>query len=259
MPLGHSILKVLIDYWPIVLHGVGITLFLTFTGSFAGFFIALPIAIYRTAPTRDKKDLFFFIQKFMNFIIALYVQMFRGSPMVVQAMVIYHGIVVVTGVEIDRILAGFIIVSINTGAYLTEILRSGITAVNCKQNDSGNIQPSGHLKKMKTVLPQAIRNILPAACNEIVVNIKDTSTLNVISVVELFFNGKVISADYTGIFQPYFIIFITYVILTFLLSRFFGFVIKMIDKPEDLEEVETEPSYEAVLEFADLNEKTSGG
>ena len=106
--------------------------------------------------------------------------------MIVQSMVIYYGTAQAFGISIDRTIAAIFIVSINTGAYMSEIVRGGIFAVDKGQFEAATALGMTHGQTMrKIVLPQVVRNILPATGNEFVINIKDTSVLNVISVVEL--------------------------------------------------------------------------
>ena len=111
--------------------------------------------------------------------------------MIVQSMVIYYGTAQAFGISIDRTIAAIFIVSINTGAYMSEIVRGGIFAVDKGQFEAATALGMTHGQTMrKIVLPQVVRNILPATGNEFVINIKDTSVLNVISVVELLFLWK---------------------------------------------------------------------
>ena len=116
--------------------------------------------------------------------------------MIVQSMVIYYGSAQAFGISIDRTIAAIFIVSINTGAYMSEIVRGGIFAVDKGQFEAATALGMTHGQTMrKIVLPQVIRNILPATGNEFVINIKDTSVLNVISVVELYFSGNTIATQ----------------------------------------------------------------
>ena len=109
--------------------------------------------------------------------------------MIVQSMVIYYGTAQAFGINLDRTLAAIFIVSINTGAYMTEIVRGGILAVDKGQFEAATALGMTHNQTMRKIvpIPQVVRNILPATGNEFVINIKDTSVLNVISVVELYF------------------------------------------------------------------------
>ena len=120
----------------------------------------------------------------------------------------------------STMLAAFIIVSINTGAYLAEVVRGGINSVDEGQFEACKALGMTHSQTMfNVVIPQTIKSILPAIANEFVVNIKDTSVLNVISVTELFFVSKSIAGSTYQIFQTYLITAIIYFILTFVTTR----------------------------------------
>lgn len=122
-------------------------------------------------------------------LISAYVEVFRGTPMMVQAMIIYWGYAYATGGDtLALIPAGIVIVSINTGAYITEIVRGGIISIDKGQFEGASSIGMSHFQTMVyVVIPQVMRNILPSVSNEFVINIKDTSVLNVIGVTELFF------------------------------------------------------------------------
>ena len=151
--------------------------------------------------------------------------------MIVQAMVIYYGTAQAFGVSLDRTLAAIFIVSINTGAYMSEIVRGGIFAVDKGQFEAATALGMTHGQTMrKIVLPQVIRNILPATGNEFVINIKDTSVLNVISVVELYFSGNTVATQTYQYFQTFFIIAVIYFILTFTVTRILRFVERKMDQ-----------------------------
>ena len=190
-----QVTKILKDNWPQFLRGAGLTLLISITGTIAGLIIGLLIGVYRTAPTAKNKALAL-LQTLFGWFLNVYIEIFRGTPMIVQSMVIYYGTAQAFGVSIDRTIAAIFIVSINTGAYMSEIVRGGIFAVDKGQFEAATALGMTHNQTMrKVVLPQVVRNILPATGNEFVINIKDTSVLNVISVVELYFSGNTIATQ----------------------------------------------------------------
>ena len=131
--------------------------------------------------------------KIANALLTAYTEFFRGTPMIVQAMVIYYGSALAFGIDMDRTFAAIFIVSINTGAYMSEIVRGGIISIDKGQFEAAQAIGMTHTQTMMNVIfPQVIRNILPATGNEFVINIKDTSVLNVISVSELYFATKTV-------------------------------------------------------------------
>ncbi|MGT2808427.1 glutamine ABC transporter substrate-binding protein [Streptococcus iniae] len=215
--------------WRQFLRGTGLTLLISMVGTISGLFIGLLIGIYRTAP-KAKHKLAAFFQKLFGWFLNVYIEVFRGTPMIVQSMVIYYGTAQAFGVSIDRTLAAILIVSINTGAYMSEIVRGGIFAVDKGQFEAATALGFTHGQTMrKIVLPQVVRNILPATGNEFVINIKDTSVLNVISVVELYFSGNTIATQNYQYFQTFSVIAVIYFILTFTVTRILRYIERRFD------------------------------
>ncbi|HZJ77140.1 MAG TPA: amino acid ABC transporter permease, partial [Oscillospiraceae bacterium] len=182
-------------YWPMFIRGAGITLLISIIGTIVGFIIGLTVGVIRTIPIPEKGTKRVFLRT-VNVILSVYVEFFRGTPMIVQSMVIYYGSAVAFGIHIDKLAAAIFIVSINTGAYMAEIVRGGIISIDKGQFEAAHAIGMNHVQTMANViLPQVIRNILPATGNEFVINIKDTSVLNVISVTELYFQTKSIAGN----------------------------------------------------------------
>ena len=107
------------------MRGAGITLLISIVGTIIGLIIGLAIGVFRTAPLSENKAIYG-LQKLVGWILNVYIEIFRGTPMIVQSMVIYYGTAQAFGINLDRTLAAIFIVSINTGAYMTEIVRGGI-------------------------------------------------------------------------------------------------------------------------------------
>lgn len=224
-----QVTKILKDDWPQFLRGAGLTLLISITGTIAGLIIGLLIGVYRTAPIAKNKALAM-LQTLFGWFLNVYIEIFRGTPMIVQSMVIYYGTAQAFGVSIDRTIAAIFIVSINTGAYMSEIVRGGIFAVDKGQFEAATALGMTHNQTMrKVVLPQVVRNILPATGNEFVINIKDTSVLNVISVVELYFSGNTIATQTYQYFQTFTIIAVIYFVLTFTVTRILRYVERRFD------------------------------
>lgn len=222
--------KIVKNNWKALLRGTGVTLLISIIGTIAGLIIGLLIGVYRTAPKASNLILAW-LQKIFGWLLTVYIEVFRGTPMIVQAMVIYYGTAQAFGVSLDRTLAAIFIVSINTGAYMSEIVRGGIFAVDKGQFEAATALGFTHRQTMrKIVLPQVIRNILPATGNEFVINIKDTSVLNVISVVELYFSGNTVATQTYQYFQTFFIIAVIYFILTFTVTRILRLVERKMDQ-----------------------------
>ena len=227
-------------YGMLFLRGTGMTLLVALTGTAFGFIIGLLVAIvratspmpahgHRTAAAAVRSALL----KAVQLLLAAYIQVFRGTPMIVQAVVLYYG-AQYAGVFMDTTFAAIFIISINTGAYMAEIIRGGIFSVDKGQFEAAHAIGMTHWQTMTTVvLPQAIRNILPSVGNELIVNIKDSSVLNVISVSELFFQAKSAAGAYYRYFEVYFIIAVIYLILTLTVSRILRFIEQKMDGPDN--------------------------
>ena len=183
MSFFNDVATVWVKYSAQILGGVGNTMLIAIVGTLIGLLIGLLNGIIRTIP-QVKNKLGAALMKVGNFIITAYVEIFRGTPMMVQAMIIFWGYAYANGgKQLALIPAGIAIVSINTGAYITEIVRGGIISIDKGQFEGAASIGMSHFQTMiYVIIPQALRNILPSVSNEFVVNIKDTSVLNVIGV-----------------------------------------------------------------------------
>lgn len=189
------------------------------TGTLVGFLIGLLIAVIRTIPVRrnaGKAQKIFL--KAVNAVCAAYVEIVRGTPMLVQALIVHYSIFV--PMQVPAMLSAIIIISVNTGAYMAEIARGGILSVDKGQYEGAAAIGMGHFQTMTSVvLPQAIRNIMPSIGNEFVVNIKDSSVLSVISITELMFVSKQAGGAYAKFVPAYVICALIYFVLTFTVTR----------------------------------------
>ena len=227
-------------YGMLFLRGTGMTLLVALTGTAFGFLIGLLVAIVRATspmPTLGRRSAAAAVRgallRAVQLLLAAYIQVFRGTPMIVQAVVIYYG-AQYAGMYMDTTFAAIFIISINTGAYMAEIIRGGIFSVDKGQFEAAHAIGMTHWQTMTTVvLPQAIRNILPSVGNELIVNIKDSSVLNVTSVSELFFQAKSAAGAYYRYFEVYFIIAVIYLILTLTVSRILRFIEQKMDGPDN--------------------------
>lgn len=227
------IIRILENNWPMFLRGAGVTLWISVVGTILGTIIGLIVGVIRTIPVPEKgirKP----ILKVVNGLLSAYIEFFRGTPMIVQAMVIYYGSALAFEINVDRIAAALFIVSINTGAYMSEIVRGGIISIDKGQFEAAQAIGMNHFQTMiNVVLPQVVRNILPATGNEFVINIKDTSVLNVISVSELFFQSKTIAGNNFRYFETFFITCILYFIMTFVITRILRYIEVKMDGPDN--------------------------
>ena len=212
--------NILSKYSGLLLQGLGLTMLIALVGTVIGLIIGLLTGIIRTIPL-SKKRWIYYLQKTVNVIIAVYVEIFRGTPMMVQSMVIYWGFAFMNdGNTLPLIPAGIFIVSINTGAYMAEIVRGGIISIDKGQFEGAYSVGMTHWQAMThVIIPQVLRNILPSISNEFVINIKDTSVLNVIGVMELYYMAGKIQNMTWQIFETYLIICVIYFIMTYSITR----------------------------------------
>ena len=234
MSFLNDVLNIFIKYYPQLLTGVGNTVLIALTSTVAGLALGLLTGVVRTAPM-SKNPILRALHKLLNAIIAIYVEIFRGTPMMVQSMVIYWGYAFATGGDtLPLIPSGILIVSINTGAYMAEIVRGGIISIDRGQFEGAMSIGMTHAQTMfKVIIPQVMRNILPSVSNEFVINIKDTSVLNVIGVTELYYFAGIIKRQNFQTFQTYFVICILYFILTFTITRLLRWVERKLNGNEN--------------------------
>lgn len=222
--------KIIEKYWKQLLLGMGNTLLIALISTLLGLLIGILIGVIRTIPY-SKNPVVRAFQKFVNFLLVCYIEIFRGTPMMVQAMVIYWGYAFATGGNTLPLLpSALFIVSINTGAYIAEIVRGGIISIDKGQFEGAKSLGMNHWQTMiHVIIPQVIRNILPAVGNEFVINIKDTSVLNVIGVVELFYQSQIVQKATWQTFPVYAITCVLYFIMTFTVTRILRLCEKLLE------------------------------
>lgn len=217
--------------------GTLITILLAIVGTFVGLLLGMGLALLRNLKTNKKDNTFIKIIKvFFSKLALCYIQLFRGTPMMVQAMLIYFGgnlILLNAGIQTrwNALFCGLVIITLNTAAYMAEIVRSGINSIDIGQTEAAKSLGMNHFQTMTNIIfPQALKNVIPTIGNELIVNIKDSSVLNVIGVIELYYVGK--DMMNTAMVVPAFaIVAIIYLILTIILSQ----ALKLIENRLDHE------------------------
>lgn len=226
MTFWQSVGYLIKDYGSQFLRGAGVTMLIAIVATIIGFIIGLIVSMIKTIP-RAKVRGWRIVQRVINALLNIYIEVFRGTPMIVQALLIYYGSALFFGIDMKSLTAALLVVSVNTGAYLSEVVRSGINGIDKGQFEGAKAIGMTHRQTMMhVVLPQAVKNILPAIGNEFVINIKDTAVLSVIQVTELFFTSSSIQGSTYLIFQTYFITCVIYFVLTFTVTR----IIRLIEK-----------------------------
>ncbi|RRD39537.1 ABC transporter permease subunit [Leptotrichia sp. OH3620_COT-345] len=242
--------------WGAFLKGTLTTLLVSLTGTIVGFIIGLGVILVKNINTDERTPKLKKIGlKILNTFFSIYVTVFRGTPMIVQSMVIYYGSSQVFNWNFSPMGAALFIVSINTGAYMCEIIRGGIDSIDKGQFEAAQAIGMTHFQMMKNIIfPQMFRIILPAIGNEFIINIKDTSVLNVISVTELFFISKSVAGSYSRYYEVFIITSVIYFFLTFTLSSILKYIEKKIDGPQNfefLDEISTKDTTQGIITGGD--------
>lgn len=160
--------------------------------------------------------------RIFNIISTSYIEFIRGTPLLVQLYIIYYGLPNI-GINLPDFLAGIIALSVNSAAYVAEIIRAGIQAVDKGQMEAARSLGMTHNMTMKyIIIPQAFKNILPALGNEFIVVIKESSIVSVIGIHELMYNADTVRGNTFQPFEPLIVVALIYFIITFTLSKLLG-------------------------------------
>ena len=227
------------------LNGILVTLSISLLGTIIGLIFGLLLAMLRVQKVSDKdSEVKAFFKKLGLYFSKGYIGLFRGTPMMVQAILLYYlvpfAISQATGIPMDTMnkiftwfVSGLITVSLNTTAYLAEVLRGGIESLDQGQTEAARSLGLSYWKTMLyVILPQALKNSMPSIGNEFVINIKDTSVLNVISVIDIYYVATMIKGQYFRFNEPFFIAACIYLILTFVTTRILAFIDKKMEIDE---------------------------
>ena len=235
-------------YAPSYLNGVKNTLILAIVATLLGCIIGLVCGVLNTIPY-SKNDPAWkrFLLKAIRVLVRIYVEVFRGTPMVLQAVFIYYGLpyftdgsVVFSGYS-GMWLASIIVVSINTGAYMAESVRGGIISIDPGQTEGAKAIGMTHVQTMTNViLPQALRNIMPQIGNNFIINIKDTSVMFIIGFIEFFAVHRTIVGNNNMYFPSAAIEMVGYLTLTLAASALLRFVEKKMDGASSYDLVQTD-------------------
>ncbi|MGI6508431.1 MAG: amino acid ABC transporter permease [Saccharofermentanales bacterium] len=203
-------------YKSFYLIGARNTLVISFVSTLIGCVIGFAVGIVQAIPDDDSASKLKRIPlKVFKAILRGYVELFRGTPMIVQAVFIYYGMRMAFGIHMEMWTAAFIIVSINTGAYMAETVRGGILSIDRGQEEGSYALGMTYYQTMLyVILPQTFRNIIPQIGNNLIINIKDTSVLSVISITDLFFVHKSVSGSLYNYFESATIVMVIYLLMT---------------------------------------------
>lgn len=224
------------QYGSSFLRGAGTTMLIAVISTAVGCLIGFGVGIVQTTPIDKAHPVKYFLMKLVRFLLDAYVEIFRGTPMMVQAMFIYYGLAQLFNIHLGTMEAALFIVSINTGAYMAETVRGGILSIDPGQTEGAKAIGMTHVQTMNAViLPQALRNIMPQIGNNLIINIKDTCVLSVIGTVELFFATKSVAGAMYTYFEAFTITMVIYFVLTFSCSRLLRLWESKMDGPDSYE------------------------
>ncbi len=198
--------------WKYLWDGLGVTLKVTFFAVLIGILLGFTIAIIRS--THDKTGKL----KILDFFCRVYLTVIRGTPVVVQLLIIYF--VIFASVNIDKVLVAIIAFGINSGAYVAEIVRSGIMSIDQGQMEAGRSLGFNYVQTMYyIILPQAFKNVLPALANEFIVLLKETSVSGFIALQDLTKGGDIIRGRTYDALMPLLAVALIYLVIVVLLSK----------------------------------------
>ena len=226
------IVKIVSEYYQQILIGLGRTLLLALVGTVVGLIIALIFSsVTQIQINKFDSRIVKILKRIVKIFVKLYVNIFRGTPMLVQAMLFYYGLKAL-GIGLTPLQAGLLTVTLNTTAYLTEVLRGGIESV-----DKGQFEGAMSIGMSKTkayinvIYPQALKNSMASIGNEFIVNIKDSAVLSIIGVMELYNASALAGNRYFKVVESMVVCATIYLILTMTSSFIFKHIEKRIGGP----------------------------
>lgn len=201
-------------YGSFFLKGIKITILISLIGVALGSILGAFVALMKLSKI-----------KIISWIASIYIEILRGTPMLVQVFIVFFGITAALGLDISALVCGTIALVINSSAYIAEIIRTGINAVDKGQMEAARSLGLNYRQTMKSVImPQAIKNILPALGNEFVTLIKESSIVSTIGVGEIMFNAQVVQGISFDPFTPLLVAAALYFVLTFVLTRIMNMI-----------------------------------
>lgn len=204
------------------LEGLKNTLIIAFFAVILGIIIGIIISLIRNYHDKTHK------LKILNFLAKCYVNIIRGTPVILQLMIIYY--VIFASVDINIIVVGILAFGINSGAYVSEIIRAGINSIDKGQLEAGYSLGLNYSKIMCFIIfPQAIKNILPALGNEFITLLKETSVGAYIGIIELTKASDIIASRTYDYFLPLIVVAIIYLLLTIVLSKLVNLMERKLD------------------------------
>jgi len=207
-------MNLVVNSFPLLLIGAGVTVQITVLSTAIGFVIGLIVGVARISNLRV-----------LRMLAEVYVEFFRGTPLLVQIFLFYFALPVITGQRIDPFIAAISACGINSGAYVAEIFRAGIQSVDDGQMEAGRSLGMTWLQTMRYIIvPQAFKRVIPPLGNEFIAMLKDSSLVSVIGFEELTRRGQLIIAKTYGSFEIWMSVAVIYLVMTLTISRFVAYL-----------------------------------
>lgn len=205
-------LEFLFKYYQYFLSGTGVTLLVSLFGVIFGVILGIFLCLMKLSNSR-----------IANFISSAYIEVVRGTPLLVQLYIVAYGLPMILPLEFSRITLGTIAVCLNSAAYVAEIIRAGIQSIDKGQMEAArSLGMSQSMSMRYIIVPQAFKNILPALGNEFIVLVKESAIISVIGIHDLMYNADTLRGITYKPFLPLIYVAIIYFIITFSLSKLLG-------------------------------------
>ncbi len=212
----------LTTYWPFYIEGLKITIIYSIFAVIFGIILGVMLALMKLSKLKIFKA---FAVSYINFV--------RGTPILVQIYIVYFGLFSF-GINLADSTAGIAALAINSGAYVAEIVRAGIEAVDRGQIEAARSLGMSHFATTRLlVIPQAIKNILPALCNEFIVTTKNTSMLSIIGIHDLMYNTDTIRGNTLLAFEPLIVAAAIYFTISYVLTKLIGMLERRLKASDD--------------------------
>ena len=209
----------LLKYYPFYIEGIKISLLLALLTIIFGTLLGLVICIFKISK-----------YKILRAIASIYIEIIRGTPLLVQLIIIHYGF----RINITEITSATVALSINSAAYIAEIIRAGIISVNKGQMEASRSLGMNHFQSMKLIIiPQAVKNILPALANEFVVLIKESAIVSYIGLADIMYKANQIRSLTYLTLEPLLVAALIYFVITFTISKFIHYFERKLNKDND--------------------------
>ena len=209
------------DRWQYIWDGLGVTLKVTFFAVLLGILLGFLVAVVRSTNEKTGK------LKFLNFLAKVYLTVIRGTPVVVQLLIIYF--VIFGSVKIDKVFVAVLAFGLNSGAYVAEIFRSGIMSIDNGQFEAGRSLGFNYVQTMyHIIMPQAFKNVLPALGNEFIVLLKETSVSGYIAMQDLTKGGDIIRSQTYDAFMPLLAVAAIYLVMVMIFTKLVGILARRL-------------------------------